>query len=58
MLYAYSKQWLAEDLLLKADKMTMAHSIELRVPFLDHSFVEFAASLPCRHEAAQDRRRL
>jgi asparagine synthase (glutamine-hydrolysing) len=46
MLYAYSKQWLPEDLLLKADKMTMAHSIELRVPFLDHSFVEFAASLP------------
>ncbi len=37
---------LADDLLLKADKMTMAHSIELRVPFLDHSFVEFAASLP------------
>jgi asparagine synthase (glutamine-hydrolysing) len=46
MLYVYSKQWLADDLLLKADKMTMAHSIELRVPFLDHSFVEFAASLP------------
>ncbi len=46
MLYVYSKQWLPDDLLLKADKMTMAHSIELRVPFLDHSFVEFAASLP------------
>ena len=46
MLYVYSKQWCADDLLLKADKMTMAHSIELRVPFLDHSFVEFAASLP------------
>lgn len=46
MLYVYSKQWLADDLLLKADKMTMAHSVELRVPFLDHSFVEFAASLP------------
>lgn len=46
MLYVYSKQWLPDDLLLKADKMTMAHSIELRVPFLDHSFVEFATSLP------------
>jgi asparagine synthase (glutamine-hydrolysing) len=46
MLYVYSKQWLPEDLLLKADKMTMAHSVELRVPFLDHSFVEFCASLP------------
>ncbi|MDQ6733565.1 MAG: asparagine synthase (glutamine-hydrolyzing) [Nitrospirota bacterium] len=46
MLYTYSTQWLPDDLLLKADKMTMAHSVELRVPFLDHSFVEFAASLP------------
>jgi asparagine synthase (glutamine-hydrolysing) len=46
MLYVYTKQWLADDLLLKADKMTMAHSIELRVPFLDHPFAEFVASLP------------
>jgi asparagine synthase (glutamine-hydrolysing) len=53
MLYAYSKQWLPEDLLLKADKMTMAHSIELRVPFLDHSFVEFAASLPSNMKLRQ-----
>jgi asparagine synthase (glutamine-hydrolysing) len=37
---------LPDDLLLKADKMTMANSIELRVPFLDHEFLEFAASLP------------
>src|SRR6185369_2841056 len=33
-------------LLLKADKMTMANSIELRVPLLDHKLLEFAASLP------------
>ena len=46
MLYVYSKQWLPDNLLLKADKMTMAHSLELRVPFLDHPFVEFAAGLP------------
>jgi asparagine synthase (glutamine-hydrolysing) len=44
--YVYSKQWLPDDLLLKADKMTMAHSLELRVPFLDHALVEFVASLP------------
>jgi asparagine synthase (glutamine-hydrolysing) len=44
--YVYSKQWLPDDLLLKADKMTMAHSLELRVPFLDHPLVEFVASLP------------
>ena len=46
MLYIDTKTWLAHDLLLKADKMTMANSIELRVPFLDHRVMEFAASLP------------
>lgn len=46
MLYADTKTSLPDDLLLKADKMTMANSIELRVPFLDHKFLEFAAALP------------
>ena len=46
MLYADSKIWLPDDLLLKADKMTMANALELRVPFLDHKLVEFAAQLP------------
>ncbi len=46
MLYVDSKVWLADDLLLKADKMTMANSLELRVPFLDHRLVELAAGLP------------
>jgi len=45
MLYADTKVWLPEDLLLKADKMTMANAVELRVPFLDHKLVEFAAAL-------------
>ncbi len=45
MLYIDTKTNLPDDLLLKADKMTMANSIELRVPFLDHKFLEFAASL-------------
>lgn len=48
MLYVDMKTWLPEDLLIKADKMTMAASVELRVPFLDHKVVEFAASLPDR----------
>ena len=46
MLYFDSKVWLVDDLLLKADKMTMAASMELRVPFLDHKVVEFCARLP------------
>jgi asparagine synthase (glutamine-hydrolysing) len=48
MLYADAKVWLPDDLLLKADKMTMASGVELRVPFLDHKLVEFAATLPDR----------
>lgn len=46
MLYIDTKTSLPDDLLLKADKMTMANSLELRVPFLDHKLLEFAASLP------------
>jgi asparagine synthase (glutamine-hydrolysing) len=46
MLYLDTKTWLPDDLLLKADKMTMANSLELRVPLLDHVVIEFAASLP------------
>jgi asparagine synthase (glutamine-hydrolysing) len=46
MLYVDAKVWLPDDLLIKADKMTMANGIELRVPFLDHKLVEFAATLP------------
>jgi asparagine synthase (glutamine-hydrolysing) len=46
MLYVDSKTWLPDDLLIKADKMTMANSVELRVPLLDHKVLEFAAALP------------
>lgn len=46
MLYVDTKTSLPDDLLLKADKMTMANSLELRVPFLDHMLLEFAAALP------------
>ena len=47
LLYADVKTNLVE-LLMKQDKMTMAVSIESRVPFLDHEFAEFAAGLPWR----------
>jgi asparagine synthase (glutamine-hydrolysing) len=46
MLYVDTKTWLPDDLLIKADKMTMANSVELRVPLLDHKVLEFAAKLP------------
>jgi asparagine synthase (glutamine-hydrolysing) len=35
-----------ESLLMKADKMSMAHALEVRVPFLDHEFVEFCCTIP------------
>jgi asparagine synthase (glutamine-hydrolysing) len=46
MLYVDMRTWLVDDLLLKADKMTMAASVELRVPFLDHRLVECAFRAP------------
>jgi asparagine synthase (glutamine-hydrolysing) len=42
------EHWLSEDILTKQDKMSMAHGIEVRVPFLDYQLVEFALQVPPR----------
>jgi asparagine synthase (glutamine-hydrolysing) len=42
ILSVYQKSWLTDDLLMKADKMSMAASLEVRVPFLDYRLVEWA----------------
>ncbi len=46
VLSVYQKSWLVENLLMKADKMSMAASVELRVPFLDYRLVEWANRQP------------
>ena len=48
MTYLELRQRLAELLLMRVDKMTMATSVAARVPFLDHELVEFAYALPDR----------
>ena len=45
-IYVDLKFIMPESLLMKVDKMSMAHALEVRVPFLDHPFVEFCASIP------------
>jgi asparagine synthase (glutamine-hydrolysing) len=46
MQYIDIHTWMRGDILLKADKMTMAHSLELRVPFLDKAVFEIASKIP------------
>ena len=47
-MYMEFKQRLPELLLMRVDKMTMATSVEARVPFLDHKLVEFALQIPSK----------
>ena len=48
MLYTDLKSYLPGDILVKVDRMSMAHGLEVRAPFLDYRIIEFAASLPSR----------
>lgn len=49
MMYINMHFWLAKDMLLKADKMSMSHSVELRVPFLDKEVWEVARKIPSKY---------
>jgi asparagine synthase (glutamine-hydrolysing) len=48
--YLEMKLRLPEHLLMRVDKLTMAHAVEARVPFLDHDVVEFATRLPASYK--------
>ena len=52
--YVDMQTWMAFDILLKADRMSMAHSLELRVPFLDREVLELALTIPARYRVAND----
>ena len=46
--------WLPGDILLKADKMSMAHSLELRVPFLDKEVMKMAEKIPAKYKITKE----
>ena len=54
MQYVDMNMWLAGDILLKADKMSMAHSLEVRVPFLDKKVFEVASKVPVAYRVNKE----
>jgi len=50
LLYWDFRRWLVDDVLMKVDKMSMAASVEARVPFLDHQLVEYVCGLPAEYK--------
>ncbi len=52
MQYLDINRWMVGDILLKADRMSMAHSLELRVPFLDREVFRVASCIPVKHRIA------
>ena len=53
MQYLDLHMWMAGDILLKADKMSMAHSLELRVPFLDRKVMAAAERIPAKYRVTR-----
>ncbi len=52
------KFYLPDDILMKVDRMSMAHAVEVRPPFLDHRIVEFATALPVQYKMSGSRQKI
>ena len=55
MQYLDLHMWMAGDILLKADKMSMANSLELRVPFLDKEIMALAETIPTKYRVTHSK---
>lgn len=58
MQYADIRTWLVQDILVKADRMSMANSLELRVPFLDKEMLKIALEIPSEYRVSKETTKL
>lgn len=58
MQYADLTTWLVQDILVKADRMSMANSLELRVPFLDREMLEVALRIPTKYRVSKEKTKI
>lgn len=58
MQYVDMQTWLVQDILVKADRMSMANSLELRVPFLDKEMLKLALSIPTKYRVTKDKAKI
>jgi asparagine synthase (glutamine-hydrolysing) len=57
LLYLDTKTYLTADIMTKVDRMSMANSLEMRAPILDHVFMEWVTSLPAKYKFRNGRRK-
>ncbi len=58
MQYVDMQTWLCQDILVKADRMSMANSLELRVPFLDREMLNVALSIPAKYRVSKTKAKI
>lgn len=58
MQFVDMQTWLVQDILVKADRMSMANSLELRVPFLDKEMLKVALSIPTRYRVSKEQTKI